>query len=45
MIARTAWGVAYGAVIAWAYAGIAVKQAELDLVPAFTIAGTVYVPR
>ena len=35
--------VAYGAVIAWAYAGIAVKQADLDLVPAFTIAGAAYV--
>jgi hypothetical protein len=35
--------VAYGAVIAWAYAGIAVKQSAVDLVPAFAIAGAVYV--
>lgn len=35
--------VAYGAVIAWAYAGIAVKQSAVDLVPAFTIAGAIYV--
>lgn len=35
--------VAYGAVIVWAYAGIAVKQSDVDLVPAFAIAGAVYV--
>ncbi len=35
--------VAYGAVIAWAYAGIAVKQSAVDLVPAFAIAGAIYV--
>lgn len=35
--------VAYGAVIAWAYVGIAVKQSAVDLVPAFAMAGAVYV--
>jgi hypothetical protein len=35
--------VAYGAVIVWAYAGIAVKQSAVDLVPAFAIAGGVHV--
>jgi len=35
--------VAYGAVIAWAYGGIAVKQAGTELLSAFAVAGAVYV--
>jgi len=42
MVARQR-DVAYGAVIAWAYAGIAIKQADVDLVPVFASAGVAYV--